>query len=96
MKIILTRRVYLDLKEIKAYIGKDSIRHADEMVKRLYESISILETHPRIGRIVPELQNNNIRELIREKYRIIYKLVDDDYVRVITIRHSSRLLSFLN
>ena len=60
---------------------------------RFFAAIEILETNLKIGRIVPELKNNSIRELLLGNYRIIYRIVKIDLVDILTIHHSKRLLS---
>jgi plasmid stabilization system protein ParE len=81
-----------NLVDIGDYIGKDSIKYAKIVVKNLFESTGILKQQPRIGRIVPEFNNPNIRELIRGSYRIIYRIIDDKRIDIVTIHHSARLL----
>ena len=81
-----------NLADIGDYIGRDSIKYAKIVVKNLFASTNILKRHPRIGRMVPEFDNPNIRELINGSYRIIYKLIDEKHIDIITIHHSARLL----
>ncbi|MDQ3021191.1 MAG: type II toxin-antitoxin system RelE/ParE family toxin [Bacteroidota bacterium] len=50
-------------------------------------------SHPKAGRIVPELSDEKIRELIKGNYRIIYRIVNKKKVDIITVHHSKRLLS---
>jgi len=45
---------------------------------------------PEIGRIVPELEKKEIRELIEGNYRIIYRIKTKDLVEIVTIHHTSR------
>ena len=44
---------------------------------------------PNMGRIVPEIGDESIRELIYRQYRIIY-IVDDGSAEILTVYHSSR------
>jgi plasmid stabilization system protein ParE len=81
-----------NLADIGEYIEKDSLKYAKIVVKNLFESTKLLKRHPHIGRMVPEFNNPNIRELIRGSYRIVYRLIDEKHIEVITIHHSSRLL----
>ena len=81
-----------NLDNIGDYIGKDSVKYAKIVVKNLFSSTNILKRHPRIGRMVPEFDNPNIRELIRGSYRIVYRIIDEQYIDVITVHHSARLL----
>ncbi|MDB5012179.1 MAG: plasmid stabilization protein [Daejeonella sp.] len=82
-----------DVKNIADFIAKDSKKYAQIQVHRFFEATEILETSPKIGRIVPELNNNSIRELLLGNYRIIYRIVEIDLVDILTIHHSKRLLS---
>ena len=52
----------------------------------------MLEKHPKIGRIVPEFNTENIRELINGSYRIVYSIKSQHQIDVLTIHHSARLL----
>jgi addiction module RelE/StbE family toxin len=84
-----------NLDNIGNYIEKDSIKYAKIVVKNLFTSTKLLKRHPRMGRMVPEFNNPNIRELIRGSYRIIYRLVDEKHIDVVTVYHSARLLNSL-
>jgi addiction module RelE/StbE family toxin len=80
-----------NLADIGDYIGKDSIKYAKIVVKNLFVSTNILKRHPRIGRMIPEFNNPTIRELIRGNYRIVYWLIDEKHIDIITIHHGARL-----
>ena len=82
-----------NLNDIGDYIGKDSMKYAKIVVKNLFTSTNLLKRHPRIGRMVPELNNPNIRELIRGCYRVIYRIVDEKHIDVVTVHHGARLLN---
>ena len=79
---------------IAAYIARDSEFHAAKQVERFFESAERLKTHPRIGRIVPEVGHPSIRELIIGNYRLMYHLSNQDVAEVITIHHSARKFPF--
>ncbi|MEZ5072109.1 MAG: type II toxin-antitoxin system RelE/ParE family toxin [Bacteroidales bacterium] len=87
-----TKTALSDLDEIGEYISKDSIRYAELTVSKLFESPDILEKNPRAGNIVPELNNESIRQLIRGSYRIIYHMVDEATIEILTVHRSSRLI----
>jgi len=46
-----------------------------------------------MGRIVPELDDPNIRELILRNYRIIYRIFEKE-VQIIRLFHGSRIMDF--
>lgn len=82
-----------DLKEIYDYISKDSERYAERQVERIQERTFILREQIRSGKRVDELFNNDVRELIEGRYRIIYRIVNEQLVHILMIHHSSRDLS---
>ncbi len=82
-----------DLKNITEYISKDSKRYAKLQVTRLKTRTRVLKIQIRSGKIVPEINQENIRELIEGNYRIIYKIVEDNRIDILTIHHSARDLT---
>jgi addiction module RelE/StbE family toxin len=79
-----------DLKEIADYISRHSKRYAKLQVDRLQKRTKVLKTQSRSGKIVSEINNEIIRELIMGSYRIIYKIVSVDQIDILTIHHSAR------
>ena len=53
----------MDLKRIHDYIANDSRYYAKKVVQTIVERTEELMVFPEIGRIVPEIDNPNIREL---------------------------------
>jgi addiction module RelE/StbE family toxin len=91
VKINWTNFALQDLNEIADFISKDSVRYAQMTVKYLFESPTLLKTHPKAGRIVPEFKEENLRELIGGSYRIVYRIVDKNRIDILTVHHSARL-----
>ncbi len=89
-KIVWTDLSVFDLKEIFDYIAKDSKRYAENQVRRIKSKTVILKLEPELGRVVPELEINEIRELIEGNYRIVYRILNKDLVEILTIHHSAR------
>jgi addiction module RelE/StbE family toxin len=92
VKIVWTDQAIQDLTDIGEFIAHDSERYAREVVTSLFESVNILETYSRTGRIVPEYNLKYLRELIRGNYRVVYRIVDKQRIDIISIHHSARLL----
>ena len=66
-----------DLDEIIDYIAQDSVPIALTQYQKIKESAQSLCSFPEKGRIIPELQNQNIhkfRELIINPWRLMYKI----------------------
>jgi addiction module RelE/StbE family toxin len=79
-----------DLKSIADYISKDSVRYAKLQIIKIRNRTDILKSHIKIGKIVSEIEDENIRELIEGNYRIIYKIVSVSQVDILTVHHSTR------
>ncbi len=82
-----------DLKTIAEYIKLDSVRYAKLQVIKIKTRTHILKLHPQAGRVVPEIESEEIRELIEGNYRIIYKVVSSSNIDILTIHHSARDLT---
>ncbi len=78
-----------DLQEIEDFIARDSALHAITFVDRIVESAENFLKTPHIGRIVPEFNRPDLREVIFRNYRIVY-LVQDDVVFILRVVHGSR------
>lgn len=81
-----------DIENIAGFIAKDSIRYSKIQVQRFIDSTKILKTQPNLGRVVPEVSDDKIRELIQGNYRIIYRVLTSNRIDILTIHHSRRLL----
>jgi toxin ParE1/3/4 len=80
-----------ELDQIGEFVARDSVRLAQALVKRLLSATWQLEAFPRSGRVVPEFDQVDLREIIVQSYRIVYR-VREDTVEILTVRHGARLL----
>jgi len=92
VKIIWTDTAIQDLNDIGDYIGKDSEKYAQITINHLFNSVDILESYPFTGKIVSELGEDSIRELIRGNYRIVYQIINDSRIDTLTVHNCARLL----
>jgi plasmid stabilization system protein ParE len=91
VKINWSDAAFDDLKEIEEYIAKDSIIYAIRTITKIEKRTEILRSFPKFGRKVPELENENIRELIEGNYRIVYFLKNRKEIIILRVHHSARL-----
>ena len=91
-KVKWTNVALNDLRAIYDYVAQDSTKYADRLVDKIIEKVDILEQYPKIGRKVPEFDNDLIRELIEGSYRIIYKVESEENVGIARVHHAARLL----
>jgi plasmid stabilization system protein ParE len=79
-----------DLEAIRDYVARDSDNYARLLVERLYHSVDRLSAFPDSGRMVPEFQRPDLREVILGSYRIVY-LLKGGIAEVLTVFHGARL-----
>jgi len=78
-----------DLEEIATYIAQDSEFYASAVVREILEKTRALAEFPLLGRIVPEFDDERIREVFAYSYRIIYK-VSGEGIEIAAIVHGRR------
>jgi toxin ParE1/3/4 len=81
-----------DLISIANFISRDSLRYAKRIVSRIRQRAKQLKAHPNSGRILPELQLPEVRELLIGNYRLIYFLVSENQIDILSIHHSTKRL----
>lgn len=91
MKIRWTEESLNQLTNIETYIAKDSPARAVHFVDQIIEHVLLLEDNPNAGRMVPEISNPDIRELIFQKYRVVYKLKGKQ-IEILTVFEGHKLL----
>ena len=84
-----------DLKSIHDYIARDSRLYAKKVSLELVEKTEKLNIFPEIGRIVPEIGDSKIRELIIYSYRLIYEIYPDR-IEILALIHGKRNFSKIN
>jgi plasmid stabilization system protein ParE len=89
-KVIWTDQAIEDINNIAEFIAKDSFKYAQIQVNKFFDLALLLENNSKIGRRVPEINDNSIREIISGSYRIIYKIRSGQEILIITVHHSSR------
>jgi toxin ParE1/3/4 len=75
--------------EAKAFIAADDPRAAEKWAKGLVDAVAKLKRHPKLGRTVPEIRQEQYREIIYGNYRVVYR-VSETFISILTIRHYSR------
>ena len=92
MKIIWTDPAVQDLRAIRDYIGRDSDSYAADLFEQVVLCVERLVRFPKLGRAVPEAQDESIRELVYQSYRIIYR-VARERIEILAVVHGSRDLA---
>jgi plasmid stabilization system protein ParE len=77
------------LDEVIEYIARDSPQAAVQMLEEVLRAGGSLATLSERGRIVRELNDPTIRELLVFKYRLLYE-VEDQRVLIVALLHGAR------
>ncbi len=88
-RILWSPQSLRDLESISAYISADSPTYAALVVERIVAAVERLAAFPESGRIVPERDSAEIREVIVRPYRVVYRL-RPGHVDIVTVFRSSR------
>lgn len=91
MKIIWSPLAIEKAAEIVDYISQDKPSAAENWINTVFSKVESLELSPEMGRIVPEIENSQFRELIYGNYRIVYR-IEQKQISVLTIRHGMQIL----
>jgi len=73
MKIEWTRSAISDVRVLRDYIAHDSEAYADRFAQKIVEAVESAAAFPLMGRRMPEADDDAVREILFQKYRIIYQ-----------------------
>jgi plasmid stabilization system protein ParE len=92
MNVIWAREAVVKLIEIERFIAKDNPDRARKFIEYLIDRAESISHNPHIGRIVPEILDKSIREIIAKKYRIIYR-IKNERIEILTVFEGHKLLN---
>ncbi len=93
LKITFSNSALNDLSGIKQYYTELGVSHiGTEVITNIIGNVELLNDNPCMGRVVPEFNAKDIRELINNPYRVVY-LTETKRITVIRIWRSERLLN---
>ncbi len=91
MRIIWSPLAVDRASEIADYIARDKPTAAEKWVNAVFSKVEQLKSSPEIGRIVPEVNNSQFRELLYGNYRIIYR-IEKKQISILSVRHGKQIL----
>jgi plasmid stabilization system protein ParE len=90
-KVFLSKESLSDLERIVAYIAALDPAAAERLGNHLFDKALSLSSFPERGRLVPEFQRPDLREIPFRSYRIIYRLnSSDESVEIVRFWHAAR------
>ena len=89
--VIWSEPAKADLRHIFEYIAHDSHHYAKKVTQEIVDKTSVLNELPRVGRAVPEVGDDNVRELSLYTYRILYEISGQD-IYILAVAHKRQEL----
>ena len=83
-----------DYNDIIELLLNDSYFYAENFHDMIQSALEKLKKFNYLGRIIPEIGNSRIREVILGKYRLMYFIKSDYIIELIAIVHGSRDIRF--
>jgi toxin ParE1/3/4 len=93
-QVAWSETAWRDLERIADYIAEDSPGYAATFVRSVRDRARSLEEMAERGRVVPELEEPTVRELVIGSYRLIYE-IDHADVYILGLIHGARDLAAL-
>lgn len=90
-RTVWTEQALTDLREISEFIGQRDVQAALRLGAAIFARIEKLTEFPFMGRMVPEVGRNNLREIIYASYRIIYRVIEySGAIEILRVWHAAR------
>ena len=93
-KVIWSFEATADLNAVAEYISRDSTFYAASFVEEILTASRSFDIFAERGRLVPEISNPNIRELLIKEYRLIYN-IEEQRIVILGLIHGRRDLKSL-
>ncbi len=92
VEVIWAEPALNDLDAIADYIALDNPEAARKLVRRIFEHVDRLESHPKLGSKPQELKGWRYRQIVEPPCRIFYR-EDSGRILILHVMRSERLLS---
>lgn len=90
-KLIWSPSARHDLKDVTAFIAEDNVAAGKQFRRNILQKVERLCDCPESGRIVPELNNPSIREIMHKPCRIVYRVNHEKYIiEIVRVWHAAR------
>jgi len=91
-RVVWTEHARQMLDDAISYVARDSLPAAERLLIQTLEAASSLNVHSDRGRVVPELDRPNIRQLLVQRYRLVYEVTPAE-VQILAFVHGARDLT---
>jgi plasmid stabilization system protein ParE len=91
-RVTFAESAVVDLEEMRAWYADQQVPDVGErFVGEIIAAVERLADFPESGRVVPELDDPQLREIIHPSFRIVYRL-DAERARIVRVWRGERLL----
>jgi plasmid stabilization system protein ParE len=91
MNVHWTEAALSDLRAAETYIARHSARYAQSLIERIFARSAELASFPQLGPVVSEYEDESLRELFEDPYRIVYRVLETQ-IDIVAVVHASRRL----
>jgi len=84
--VIWTDPAKKNLRDILDYIRQSSPYYTEKVREEIVKKSETLSTFPTRGRVVPEFENENVREIFVYSYRLIFE-IETDRTSILAVIH---------
>ncbi len=78
-----------DLQHIHDFIAENSKQYARKVAMEMVKKTDILDETPKLGKMAPEINDDNVRELHLYSYRILYEIKTPN-IEILAVIHKRR------
>ena len=91
MKLHFSPEAVADIIEYEALVSREDVRAAEKWTELIFHKADRIAEFPESGRIVPEFDRPDLREVIVRSHRLVYR-IRGKAVQIVRVFHSARLL----
>jgi len=91
-RVVWTEQARQMLDDAVSYVAQDSRPAAEGLLIQALEAASSLDVHSERGHLVLELDRPNVRQLLVQRYRLLYEVTPAE-VQVLAFIHGARDLT---
>jgi toxin ParE1/3/4 len=91
MRIVWSARSIERLRAIHDFVAVGSESRATDLLRQIFDAVDRLRMFPKSGRLIPEYEHIEVRELLVSAYRVLYREMDDS-VEIVNVLHMRQQL----
>ena len=87
-RIVWTPQAARQLEDVLAYLSERSYTYGELLSVEIERAAGLIAEYPRIGRVVPELGRDDVREVIVDSYRMVY-VIHRSSISIVAVFHGA-------